>query len=147
MAKRPPVLRDHSVSLAPFSGPLHHRLYLAMREKILSGEMPPGERLPSSRGLARMLGLSRNTVLTVYDRLSDEGYVVAKVGCGTHVKCPLARPRPTFLAAVEGRKGIGRFAAILQKSHYPLRFTSFQDCHGNLLYLYDAGQFFWTTGN
>ena len=38
------------------------RLYRRLREAILDGRVIPGERLPSTRELARSLALSRNTV-------------------------------------------------------------------------------------
>ncbi len=45
---------------------LHKRLYNALRLTILDGSLPAQSRLPASRDLAQQLGLSRNTVLTVY---------------------------------------------------------------------------------
>lgn len=48
--------------------------------------MAAGMRLPSSRELAAELGIARNTVLQVYEQLSEEGYVRAGVGRGTYVQ-------------------------------------------------------------
>ena len=55
-------------------GPLHLQIYRAFREAILSGQLTPGERLPSSRSEARLLGISRNVVLQAYSQLTAEGY-------------------------------------------------------------------------
>ncbi|MBV8045496.1 PLP-dependent aminotransferase family protein [Pluralibacter sp.] len=67
------------------SGKLHKRLYNAIRLSILDGSLPPQSRLPPSRDLANQLALSRNTVLTVYEQLLAEGYIVSRSGSGTFV--------------------------------------------------------------
>ncbi|WON76504.1 PLP-dependent aminotransferase family protein [Serratia sp. UGAL515B_01] len=64
---------------------LHKRLYNAIRTSILDGSLPPSSRLLASRDLAQELGLSRNTVLTVYEQLLAEGYVYSRQGSGTFV--------------------------------------------------------------
>lgn len=66
-------------------GKLHKKLYNAIRLSILDGSLPPQSRLPPSRDLATELHLSRNTVLTVYEQLLAEGYVVSRTGSGTFV--------------------------------------------------------------
>lgn len=66
-------------------GKLHKKLYNAIRLSILEGSLPPQSRLPPSRDLAAELHLSRNTVLTVYEQLVAEGYVVSRAGSGTFV--------------------------------------------------------------
>lgn len=55
--------------------PAQHRLYEALRQAILQGALLPGAVLPSSRELARELGMARNGVLHAYEQLSAEGYV------------------------------------------------------------------------
>src|ERR1700740_784085 len=89
MAKRPPSLRMPSIALERFSGPLHRRLCLALRQQILSAELRKGDRLPSTRELAKTLGISRNTVVSAYDKLAENGYTISKVGSGTHVALTL----------------------------------------------------------
>lgn len=66
-------------------GSLQQRVYDALRRAILDGRLAPGSRLPSTRALARDLGVSRNTALIAYDQLLAEGYVVGRVGSGTYV--------------------------------------------------------------
>src|SRR5262245_1177351 len=70
-------------------GPLNMRLYRGLRQSILEGRLAPGTRLPSTRGLAHDLGLSRNVVLMAFDKLLDEGYVEGRVGSGTYVSTSL----------------------------------------------------------
>src|ERR1700754_1265131 len=73
-------------------GDLAAKVYGQIRAAIVDGRLPAGERLPSSRELADRLAVSRNTVGVAYDRLTAEGFVVARVGAGTFVSGD--RPRP-----------------------------------------------------
>ncbi|EHS59214.1 MocR-like pyridoxine biosynthesis transcription factor PdxR [Paenibacillus sp. Aloe-11] len=66
----------------------HHKylaLYHALRDGILNGSLAGGTRLPSSRDLAVMYGISRGSVAEAYDMLLAEGYVESTVGRGTFV--------------------------------------------------------------
>lgn len=60
-------------------------LYESLRERIVEGELKPGERLPPTRAMARELAVPRNAVVAVYRQLLSEGYVDARVGSGTWV--------------------------------------------------------------
>lgn len=66
--------------------PAYQRLYALISRAILEGRMAAGARLPSTRDLAADLRIARNTVLQVYDQLTEEGYVHAGVGRGTYVQ-------------------------------------------------------------
>ena len=76
--------------------PVSTQLCLALRDLILTGGFLAGERLPASRTLARELGLSRTTIIEVFDRLVAEGLVESRTGAGTFVSAVLnvSRPRP-----------------------------------------------------
>lgn len=67
------------------SGRLQHAVHEQLRAGILDGRLRPGLRLPSSRDLARSLGVARITVVTAYERLLAEDYVVVRRGAGTFV--------------------------------------------------------------
>ena len=69
--------------------PLHRQLYNELRAAILGGRLPSGCRLPASRELAQVTGLSRNTVLSAYDQLIAEGYIESRAGSGTYVASSL----------------------------------------------------------
>jgi GntR family transcriptional regulator / MocR family aminotransferase len=56
-----------------------------MRAAIRSERLRVGERLPSSRQLARDLGVSRGLVQSTYEQLTAEGYLVASAGSATRV--------------------------------------------------------------
>jgi GntR family transcriptional regulator/MocR family aminotransferase len=65
--------------------PLRSQLEQGLREAIRSGRLPAGERLPSSRELARHLGVSRGLVQECYGQLQAEGYLDTRVGSATRV--------------------------------------------------------------
>jgi GntR family transcriptional regulator/MocR family aminotransferase len=67
------------------SGALTVALHGQLRAAILDGRLQSGVRLPSTRALAAACGISRNTVLAVYELLLSEGYVVTRRGSGTVV--------------------------------------------------------------
>lgn len=75
------TLSDRTVSQIP----MYRQIYERMRQAILSGELPAKSRVPSSRALARQLGISRMTVVNAYDQLFAEGYLGGKIGAGTFV--------------------------------------------------------------
>jgi len=51
----------------------------------MKGTMKPGEALPSTRELAKLLMVSRNTVCEAYEMLSSEGFIVSRQGSPTRV--------------------------------------------------------------
>ena len=65
--------------------PLQLKLRSVVVQAILGGRLAPGAALPSSRDLAAMLTLSRNTVSASYQQLVDEGYLEAKPRHGVFV--------------------------------------------------------------
>jgi GntR family transcriptional regulator/MocR family aminotransferase len=66
---------------------------------ILEGQIPLGTALPSTRVLARQLGVARNTVALAYELLVNEGYLQTKSRSGHYVNPEIlsgravARPR------------------------------------------------------
>src|SRR5256885_968167 len=61
----------------PGAPPRQRQLIQRLKQAILAGRLPAGDRLPASRALSEDLGVSRNTVLIAYEQLAAEGYVVA----------------------------------------------------------------------
>ena len=80
---------------------LHTQLYNALRELILDGILQSEQRLPSTRVLAEELGISRTTVLTVYDRLNSEGLVYSKTGAGSFVSGILKQRQVTLEGVID----------------------------------------------
>ena len=67
------------------SQPLRAQLEASLREAIRAGRLRTGERLPSSRELARELGVSRGMVQDCYGQLLAEGYLTSRTGSATRV--------------------------------------------------------------
>ena len=65
--------------------PLYQQIYDGYRAAVLRGELHPGDRIPSSRDLARDLSVSRFPVLNAYAQLLAEGYLETRDGSGTFV--------------------------------------------------------------
>lgn len=81
--------------------PLYEALYRAIREDILSGELLPGEKLPSKRALAANLEVGKTTVEAAYAQLLEEGFIVSRERFGFFVEKVEARPRHVPLPAPE----------------------------------------------
>lgn len=107
-------------------GSLQSQLRDQLRRAILEGRLHPGERVPSTRGLAATLGVGRITVATAYDQLTSEGYLTAVVGSGTRVsktlperflnapkpKGPSPRASQALNLSAQGRK-IAEFGRLI----------------------------------
>jgi GntR family transcriptional regulator/MocR family aminotransferase len=84
--------------------PLFRQLYHSIREAILAHLIEPGERLPSTRVMAKHLAIARNTVTTAFEQLLAEGYLESRVGAGTVVARDLPIEEPLNIA--------GRYAPV-----------------------------------
>ncbi len=76
---------DIAINLNINSFPLHQQLYEQLRAYILTGKLPPGTRIPSTRAMAKSLNISRSTVTQSYEQLFSEGYLETVMGSGTYV--------------------------------------------------------------
>ncbi|GAA0699664.1 PLP-dependent aminotransferase family protein [Dyella marensis] len=88
---------DAPLSRARSAPSLQRQLLLRLREAVLGGTLPAGSPLPGTRALAEALGISRNTVMAVYEQLLAEGFVQSDRR-GTRVT-ELTRPARTRQAA------------------------------------------------
>jgi GntR family transcriptional regulator/MocR family aminotransferase len=75
------------------AAPLRAQIERELREAIRAGRLQPGERLPSTRALARELGISRGLALECYTQLQAEGYLTSRGGSATRVAAT-AQPPP-----------------------------------------------------
>ena len=83
--------------------PLYRQIERWIRHAIDGGRLPPGTRLPGVRTLARDLGVSVVPVITAYEQLAADGYLVTQVGLGTMVAAD--PPRPVQRVSVPGGSG------------------------------------------
>lgn len=75
--------------------PLYRQIYDGYRTAILEGRLRAGQRIPSTRALARELGISRLPVLTAFEQLLHEGYLEGRAGSGTFVASSIHDTRDT----------------------------------------------------
>src|SRR5215467_12335450 len=66
-------------------GPLTSQIAGQLRDALADGRLATGERLPSTRMLADLLGVSRTVVTSAYAQLFAEGWVEGRHGSGTYV--------------------------------------------------------------
>jgi GntR family transcriptional regulator len=64
---------------------LHDQVAAEIRRAIADGEAKPGEKLPTARDLAAVLGVNSNTVLRALRLLRDEGLLEFRRGHGITV--------------------------------------------------------------
>jgi GntR family transcriptional regulator/MocR family aminotransferase len=103
------------------STPLHQQV----RRQIAGAvrRCTPGARLPSTRALARLLGVSRNTVLAAYDDLAADGLIQGRRGAG--------------MLVTGAQRGASAFdpRRVMREAQYPARTLSFLDLDGTPFYL------------
>src|SRR5215813_12102958 len=87
------------------SQPLRAQLEASLREAIRDGRLRGGERLPSSRELARELGVSRGMVQECYGQLLAEGYLTSRTGSATQVADIKERSAPVTPAPARAAGG------------------------------------------
>lgn len=98
--------------------PLYLQLYHRYRDAIATGQLQPGERVPSVRSLASELNLARGTVEMAYQLLGSEGYFLARGPAGTvvspalnHLSQPARAPAP-HTAQTQRRHDAAEIASV-----------------------------------
>jgi len=66
--------------------PIYRQLVTQVVFAILSGDLRPGDRLPSTRELARRFALHPNTVSAGYRQLEKEGWTESRRGSGIYIR-------------------------------------------------------------
>ncbi|MBA3447120.1 MAG: PLP-dependent aminotransferase family protein [Pseudaminobacter sp.] len=66
-------------------GTLVEQVMASIRERIAGRKAAPGAKLPSIRGLAGRMRVSKSTVVDAYDRLAAEGVIQSRRGSGFYV--------------------------------------------------------------
>lgn len=112
--------------------PLYSQLYEQLRQAILEQRLPEGAHLPSTRSLARTLGVSRNTVINAYEALVSDSLLAAHKGSGTQVSSSSDKIRSL---ATPMRRPFDLWAA-LREARFPATSARLRDPDGNSLYLH-----------
>ena len=113
----PPIVLDRT-DLSP----LHRQIKRQVEQAIRCGATD-GSRLPSSRVLARLLGVSRNTVLTAYDELAADGLIAGKRGAAM------------IVTTTRRTTQVPDLRRLLRQAQYPARTVPIGDPDGNVVEL------------
>lgn len=68
--------------------PLYEQIIQQLLRQMESGELSPGDQLPTTRQLAVKLGINFNTVARAYRQLDKEGLISTQPGRGTFILEP-----------------------------------------------------------
>ena len=70
------------------SRPIYEQVRDGLRRLIITGAIPPGDRLPSVRAMAGQLAINPNTIQRAYEALEQEGYACSVPGKGSFAALP-----------------------------------------------------------
>ena len=65
--------------------PIPAQIVAGIRDAVATGALSPNDAIPSTRALAQQLGVSRGSVVTAYDQLEGEGYLLTSQGAPTRI--------------------------------------------------------------
>lgn len=105
--------------------PLHRQIARQIAAAIAAGTLGAEVRLPSSRSLAKILRVSRNTAVTAYSELIASGLVRAMRGAGVRVN----GTAPLSGMALEGIRG------FIEAAHFPASVLQIEDSDANSIYI------------
>ena len=93
--------------------PLYRQVYEQLAQRIQTGELARGDRLPATRELAGLLGLNRTTVSTAYEMLEADRLIAGQVGRGSFVTgpAPAEERRVDWDGILPPANPLGSFAA------------------------------------
>lgn len=90
--------------------PIYHRIAAVLRDEIVTGRLPPGERLSTIKDMAERYRVAPDTVRQALQLLRDDGLVRSRQGSGTFVadEPPLPKSKvialdwPEFMREIRG---------------------------------------------
>lgn len=113
----PPIVLDRASQL-----PLHRQIHDQIAQAIRLGAVDYDARLPSTRAMAKLLDVSRNTVLAAYDDLAADDLVQGQRGSGMRVN-------------TRGNNRAVGLRHVIRAAGYPVRVLAMADPDGNPLIL------------
>ena len=116
----PPIVLDRASEI-----PLHRQIRHQLAHAIRDGVVRNGARLPSTRLLAKLLRVSRNTVFTAYEELAADDLIRGERGAGMRVNHGSTAPEVSWVA-------VNR---VIDAANYPAKIVAFGDPDGNHLYV------------
>ncbi|HEX4765173.1 MAG TPA: histidine utilization repressor [Lichenihabitans sp.] len=103
---------------------LHGRILGELEERILSGEWPPGHRIPSEHDLADVYDCSRMTVNKVLTQLAQAGLIERRRKAGSFVRRPYSQSAVLEIKDVKAEvleQGLAYGYEILSSRKRPIR--------------------------
>jgi GntR family transcriptional regulator / MocR family aminotransferase len=98
------------------------RAYALLKSQIVDGILPIGSKLPSTRAFAAEQGVSRSTVMAVFEQLAAEGYIETMQGAAATVAAGMAKLKHSSLAANKSARNNPKLSAYSRRaSAYDLR--------------------------
>jgi GntR family transcriptional regulator / MocR family aminotransferase len=104
-----------SLNQRPPDQTLANWLYGELRTAILEGRLRAGVKLPASRDFAKLYRISRGTVVQVFERLLDEGYLLSRVGVGTWVNSSVPAVKASARHITEQPEYVRRIVSSYKK--------------------------------
>ena len=116
------------------STPIYEQILRQVQKEIVSGNLKPGEMLPSIRRLALDLQISVITTKRAYDELEREGFINSVAGKGSFV----AEQNPELLQEKKMKRVEDRLSLAVEEAH--LLGVSLTDMRTMLDLLYGSEQ-------
>lgn len=114
---------EHLINRYKTSIPLYVQIAESLLDRIESGELQPGDRLPSERDLSKMLGVNRMTVRRALRVLESQGLLLRRQGAGTYVAEPkIERQAAKLVSFTKGmqRRGYTPTARVITFEQRPV---------------------------
>lgn len=105
--------------------PLHRQIVRQIAAAIGAGTLGAEVRLPSSRSLAKILRVSRNTVVTAYSELIANGLIRTMRGAGARV---------SGAAPLSGMP-LASMRRLIEAAHFPASVLQIEDSDANPIYI------------
>jgi len=100
----------NKIGITNMSKHRYQQIVEQIQKLIKTGEMQPGDRLPSERKLAETFKVSRNSVREAIRALAEKGVLVSRLGDGTYLA-----PSDTTLLTETLAKAIGQQKKYIQE--------------------------------
>lgn len=102
---------------APLGASLAARVSGALHDKIRSGALPPGARLPTEHALAQHFGVSRTVIREAIAGLKAEGMVETRQGSGAYVRRPAPHGQAGFRIDPLTREAVQNLLSVIEVRH------------------------------
>ena len=99
---------------APLGASLAARVGGALHDKIRSGALPPGARLPTEHALAQHFGVSRTVIREAIAGLKAEGMVETRQGSGAYVRRPVPHGQASFRIDPLTREAVQNLLSVIE---------------------------------